>query len=107
MTNNNYEDISYLLKKIEWPEPSRSLMYRIQNAATGEYDVPFISDMNVVHFKSPFLTFAAVTLALFLSVASGVMAGGTESATQTQTAAYPYTNSSSLSVTGIYSGQIQ
>lgn len=107
MTNNNdnFDELSYLLKKIEWPEPSRSLSYRIQNAVAGEHDMPFAMDMAVVHFRSPFLTFAAVILAMFLGVASGVMTGGTAVANDIQSE-HPY-GSSSLSVTGIYSGQVQ
>lgn len=107
MTNNdniNFDEISYLLKRTEWPEPSRDLAYRIQNAVEGN-DMTFINDMNVVHLRSPFLTFAAVGLAMFLSVASGFITGGAASASA-DAADHPYV-SSSMSVTGIYSGQVQ
>jgi hypothetical protein len=106
MANNNlqFEDISYLLKKIEWPAPSNSLASRIQSAAAGEYVIPLMGDMHVVHFRSPFLTMMAVMMALFLGVASGVATSGTASASGVDE--HPY-GGSSLSVTGIYSGQIQ
>ena len=98
MTHNHseFDELSYLLKKIEWPEPSHGLAYRIQNA-------PFAGEMNVVHFKSPFLTMMAVILAVFLSVAAGFATGGTASAGEVD---HLY-GSSSLSVTGIYSGQMR
>lgn len=106
MANNNlhYDEISYLLKKIEWPAPSHSLALRIQSAAAGEYAIPLTGDMSVVHFRSPFLTMMAVVMALFLGVASGIATGGTASAGVVDE--HPY-GSSSLSVTSIYSGQIQ
>ena len=106
MTHNNntpFDDISYLLKRIEWPEPSRDLAYRIENAVSG--NVPFISDVSVVHVRSPFLTFGAICMAMFLSVASGFMSGGTASAS-TAPVEHPYV-SSSMTLTGIYSGQAQ
>jgi hypothetical protein len=106
MTKKSYtefDDISYMLKKIEWPAPSRDLAYRIENALTG--NMPFMSDVSVIHFRSPFLTFGAVVLAMFLCVASGFVAGGSASANDVA-GDHPYV-SSSLSVTGIYSGQAQ
>lgn len=107
MTKNNntdFEDISYLLKRMEFPEPGRDLAYRIENAVLGNA-VPFLNDMSVVHFRSPFLTFAAVGLAMFLGIASGFMTGGTASAS-TINAEHPYV-SSSMGVTGVYSGLAQ
>lgn len=102
-TDLNHDEISYLLNKIEWPQPSSDLAYRIQSAAVGDLAVPFMGDMSVVHFKSPVLTLMAVVLALFLGVASGMATGGTAAANEME---HPY-GSSVMSVTGIYSGHMQ
>jgi hypothetical protein len=97
------DEISYLLKRTEWPNPERSLAFRIQQAVKTDQTVNSFSskgiDNEFWYLKSPLLSFMAVILALFIGVGSGLMTGNEASAEGSSTAIYGDT---AASLTDIY-----
>jgi hypothetical protein len=75
MTHNEtyqYEDITRLIKKIEWPNPDDNFLHRMQCAA-GTISPVFFPNDTPWFIKSPLLSCIAVTLALLMGIGSGTL----------------------------------
>jgi len=106
-TTQQFDEISHLLKKIEWPSPDRTLGQRIigEMMAFNMPEAVQISEQqaSIWLYKSPVVTMMAVILSLFLGVASGLATSSNADATEMEiTSPYGATTSS---IANIYLGQ--
>lgn len=100
INNNNFDDITHLIKKTQWPLPSASLCLRIENAVYARAESLMI--MQSLWFtRSPLLSGLAVLTALVLGIGSGFVTSGKASANSYS----PYAHASP-SIAQVYFGQI-
>ena len=97
---NTHDDITHLLHKITWPQPTSDLAFRIANEVEGN-NIPYVNYTGFFGFKSPLLSVVAVMLALILGVSSSFTTSGTAAADE-YAHAYP---TSSVSLTQIYAAK--
>lgn len=105
-SNTELDAITYLLKKTEWPQPSSSLAYRIQQAALNQnVHVTAYPSGPALFSAHPTLPFLAVTLALFLGIASGFVTSHDAKAYSPYGSYYYATQD--ISILGMYQSQTQ
>ncbi len=102
--NNQFDDLTHLIKKVEWPSPQNHLSLRIAQAVNGA-DILFAttSAQPLWLLRSPLLSALAVITALILGIGSGFASAGQASANDDNSLIY---GTSSPLITQLYLGQI-
>jgi hypothetical protein len=101
--NNQFDELTHLIKKVEWPSPQNHLSLRIAQAVNGA-DILFATTYQPLWIlRSPLLSGLAVITALILGIGSGFASAGHASANDYDSLAY---GTSSPLITQFYSGHI-
>lgn len=96
--NNPFDDVTRLIKKTEWPMPSKSLYLRIEHAVSDRIDITIVQPLWFT--RSPLLSGLAIVTAIILGISSGFMTSGQASANS-----YNIYKASSPSIAQLYFGQ--
>ncbi len=101
--NTQYDDLTHLIKKVEWPSPQTHLSLRIAQAVNGA-DILFTTTYQPLWLlRSPLLSALAVITALILGIGSGFASAGHASANDYDSSIY---GTSSPLISQLYLGQI-
>ena len=101
--NTQYDDLTHLIKKVEWPSPQNHLSLRIAQAVNGADILFATTNQPLWLLRSPLLSALAVITALILGIGSGFASAGQASANDYDSSIY---GTSSPLITQLYLGQI-